>query len=166
MNDQQIIAQWLRDLAASGPLTASRVVEAARDPESPAHDRFEWDDARAAHEHRLATARKLIVSVRYLPAQARQPIPYFLHVPSKQGEGEYVPSAVLVLQPERWELARQEVLRQLDAARENLAELDEVLRLKGLSPAPPTIARQLTSARESLAAMTPRKQRRRVAVTG
>lgn len=40
------------------------IVLEATDPMHPLHDRFEWDDAKAAHEHRIEQARALIRSVR------------------------------------------------------------------------------------------------------
>jgi hypothetical protein len=43
-----------------GVLIPQEVVEAARARASPLHDCFEWDDSRAAHEHRLNQARQLI----------------------------------------------------------------------------------------------------------
>ena len=48
-----------------GAVTASLVVEAARDPEHAWHDRFEWNDEAAAARWRLTQARQLIRSVRY-----------------------------------------------------------------------------------------------------
>lgn len=45
-----------------GRLTAAEVVQHARDPASPLHHLFEWDDEKAAHEHRLDQARALIRS--------------------------------------------------------------------------------------------------------
>ena len=47
-----------------GRVTPEIVVEAARDPASPLHSAFTWDDAQAAHEHRLAQARVLLRRVR------------------------------------------------------------------------------------------------------
>lgn len=58
---QQLIA--MAD-AAGGVIAPEAVVEAARDPASPLHGAFDWDDASAAHEHRIETARKLIRSVK------------------------------------------------------------------------------------------------------
>ena len=60
----------LRELEREGDglLPAERVVEDARNPESPLHgvEGFLWDDdAAAAQEHRLEIARRLIRSVRY-----------------------------------------------------------------------------------------------------
>lgn len=52
-------------LASGGVLTPSEVVSKAEDPDSPLHDLFEWDDAKAGHQYRLAQARKLIARVTY-----------------------------------------------------------------------------------------------------
>jgi hypothetical protein len=48
-----------------GKVTAALVVEAARDPEHPWHDRIDWNDDTAAERWRLTQARALIRSVRY-----------------------------------------------------------------------------------------------------
>ncbi len=47
-----------------GDLSAPLVVEEARDPASPIHDRFEWDDGVAAENYRLVQAAHLIRSVK------------------------------------------------------------------------------------------------------
>lgn len=47
-----------------GRLVPDMVIEDARDPSSPLHGEFEWDDARAAHAHRVSTALKLINGFR------------------------------------------------------------------------------------------------------
>jgi hypothetical protein len=47
-----------------GNVEPEEVVARARDPASPLHSHFEWDDAAAAHRDRLQTARRLIGSVR------------------------------------------------------------------------------------------------------
>ena len=39
------------------------VEEAARDPESPLHSLFEWDDGKAGYQWRIHTARRVIASV-------------------------------------------------------------------------------------------------------
>jgi hypothetical protein len=41
-------------------LTREAVVAAATPPGHPLHDQFEWDDAKAAHLHRLDQAQELI----------------------------------------------------------------------------------------------------------
>jgi len=47
-------------LTHDGVLRATDVVEHARNPETALHDRFEWDDTKAAWQHRLWQARELI----------------------------------------------------------------------------------------------------------
>lgn len=55
--------QRLIGLETDGRLTATDVVEDARGVKSPLHPLFEWDDEKAAHEHRLDQARALIREV-------------------------------------------------------------------------------------------------------
>ena len=47
-----------------GGLTPDLVLETARDPTSPLHQCFEWDDTVAAHRYRVDQARYLITSHR------------------------------------------------------------------------------------------------------
>lgn len=63
--DAQVIGEHLEALleGADGRLTPDVVVEDARDKNSPLHPNFEWDDKRAATEHRRETARRLIGSL-------------------------------------------------------------------------------------------------------
>ena len=67
MEKQREIAEILQALsdANNGKLTPEQVLQAAKDPESPLHDQFVWDDQKAAHKQRLDTARHLIRSVKY-----------------------------------------------------------------------------------------------------
>ena len=44
---------------------AHRIVDEAASPMSPIHDAFEWDDSKAAEEHRLWQARKLVGSLQF-----------------------------------------------------------------------------------------------------
>lgn len=48
----------------AGELTPEAVEAKARNPRSPLHGYFEWDDTRAAHLYRLEQARQLIRTVR------------------------------------------------------------------------------------------------------
>lgn len=68
MNRKQL--KKMRDKLAQieerdGRLTPAAVVEEAKSPRSVLHRMFEWDDAKAAYQHRLDQARTLIASVRY-----------------------------------------------------------------------------------------------------
>lgn len=55
-----------------GDLTPPLVVEAAADPESPLHARFDWDDKVAGPRWRLEQAAALIRSVRIVYAEDTQ----------------------------------------------------------------------------------------------
>lgn len=46
-----------------GKITAKAVVEAATDEDAPLHPAFEWDDSKAAQEHREHQARQMISSL-------------------------------------------------------------------------------------------------------
>jgi len=60
------VAKLIRQLYRQhgGTLHPADIVEAARDPASPLHRMFNWDDSTAADEYRLWQARKLIARVR------------------------------------------------------------------------------------------------------
>ena len=59
------IANALKQLEdRKGRLLARDVLDAARDPSSPLHGCFEWDDGRAAEAYRLEQARELIRSIQ------------------------------------------------------------------------------------------------------
>jgi hypothetical protein len=49
----------------TGKLSPIAVIEAAREPDSPLHGYFEWDDSKAAEQYRLDQARCLIRSVQF-----------------------------------------------------------------------------------------------------
>jgi len=57
--DAQKVGEAIAEIAArhGGQLTEQGILEAAKDPSSPLHDYFEWDDKKAAAEwrkHQLA----------------------------------------------------------------------------------------------------------------
>ena len=73
-----------------GRITPEMVVDAARDPNSPLHSAFTWDDAQAAHEHRLAQARVLLRRVRVEVETGTRLIrvPYFTRDPEAAPQGQ------------------------------------------------------------------------------
>lgn len=62
-NNQVALALAAIAAANGGKITPDQVVAAAQDPASPLHECFEWDDEKAAVEHRRDQARALIRSV-------------------------------------------------------------------------------------------------------
>lgn len=63
-HDEHSLAELSR-LSSENLLDAENVVLAAKDPESPLHDYFEWDDSKAAHTYRLVQARRIIRTVQF-----------------------------------------------------------------------------------------------------
>ncbi len=61
--DDPVLAE-LEALADGDKLDDESVVARATDPDSALHGEFDWDDASAAHQHRLQQARSLIGSYR------------------------------------------------------------------------------------------------------
>lgn len=113
---------------AGGELVPEAVVEDARDPASPLHSLFEWDDAEAAHQHRLSQARAMIraVVVRYRaePEDGPRSIVAFVNV--KEGDRQYYTSvAAAMSDPGRRAIVLRQAWEDFQALRkryQNLAE--------------------------------------------
>jgi len=84
--DPQKIGQALAKIATDGGgrLTPPAVVEAARNPRSPLHRHFEWDDAKAAEAYRLDQARAIIGVIR-IEEDDKEPARAFLSVKDPDG---------------------------------------------------------------------------------
>ena len=118
-----------------GLLRASDVVEEARNPESPLHSSFNWDDTAAAHQWRLQQARQLIrVVVEMLPYNEPQyeVRAYVSLTPDRvQDNGGYrVMTEVLASPPERQQMLADALdeLNRLKVRYHQLSELDSVFR--------------------------------------
>ena len=100
-------------LGNGGALTPAAVVDAARDPTSPLHASFEWDNTEAAHQYRLDQARTLIRSVRIDVRinHVRVAAVAYVHDPDSKEAG-YVPTISLRSDRDRSERALEaELLR-------------------------------------------------------
>lgn len=87
-----VVIETLRSILQSNPehkLFPSAVVDAARDPESPLHQYFDWDDTTAAHEYRLSQARNLIASVEIISDTRRESTPVFVSLLVDRKKGGY-----------------------------------------------------------------------------
>jgi hypothetical protein len=115
-----------------GQLRPEGVVEAARDPGSPLHDCFEWDDTRAGEKFRRIQASALIRSIRVLVVQedadtgeqVKEPVRYFLNViPEASDSRAYLPRTVVASTPSLFNQALNDCISYLRAAESRLAEL-------------------------------------------
>lgn len=131
-----IIAAELKRLAAEhdGVLQPETVVAAASDPDSPLHAQFEWDDTKAAAEHRLWQARTLIrrVIVEYEKAPGeRAEHQLFVSITTdraKEGGGYRVLTDVLSDEDLRQQLLI-DARREMATFRSKFAKLTELAQV-------------------------------------
>ena len=85
MSSMLEVANVLRTLESeTGRLDPELVVDAARDPTSPLHPFFEWDDSEAARQHRIGQARQLIRRVRIDVTVHDVPLQVVRYVPDRE----------------------------------------------------------------------------------
>lgn len=132
-----------------GELTPELVVAEAADPNSPLHDRFEWDDAKAAAAHRIEQARALIRSVRvtYAPSPEgeERTVRAFVSVRSPENgkPRAYLPTETALADDAVRKLLLSELKRELKALERKYGHLEdyaEVLRLASESVAAAQLA--------------------------
>ena len=85
--DLRIIRQEMDRIRKQNPdglLLPNEMVESAREAASPLHRCFNWDDAAAAHQHRLSQARTLIreIEVTYPDDQGEVAVPKYVSLVS------------------------------------------------------------------------------------
>jgi hypothetical protein len=120
-------------LAARGPLTPDRVIDAAKDPRSPLHTWFTWDIKTAAQAYWREQARELIRSVEVTVLVEDRPVKvsYFVRDLRKEiADQGYMELDDLQKSPE-W--ARKHVQQELTAVIERLQRAEgyaAVLRIQ------------------------------------
>jgi hypothetical protein len=99
-----------------GVLTPEVVVDEARPPTAPLHDRFEWDDSTAAEAYRRDQAHQLIQSVKlpivYRPSDGKPvKVRAFQAVRTDQGN-VYKPTEEVIQDPFLTKLVLQNMQRE------------------------------------------------------
>jgi len=126
------VAKRLEQLEQDGRLKARDVVEDARDPDSPLHDCFEWDDSRAAERFRIVQARRLIRTVEYVKLGSKLLVPSVAYVrdpEAKAREGGYVRTVDLASDKDRARAAMRDELARVTSLLERTLRLAEALGL-------------------------------------
>lgn len=122
----------LVELESDGRITPDNVVDAARNPKSPLHDQFEWDDSAAAHGFRLEQARRLIRSITVVITheQSVLRVPTWVRDPAMGGsEQGYVSVLKLSTEPENAARAIASELARVDSCLERTERIASVLGL-------------------------------------
>ena len=104
----------------NGKMAAKDVVEAAKNPNNPLHNYFEWDDSEAANRHRLWQARNLInhltVVVKYNGSQKEHKA-FFSVNSTPTGEKmnkTYVTISKVLEEPQLREQVIKDALREIE----------------------------------------------------
>jgi hypothetical protein len=142
MSSNPDVIAALRGLERRGLLQPFDVVEAARDPGSPLHDSFEWNDSVAAERYRLEQARRLIRTVWETDTdlQTFNP-PIYVHDPDLDpGEQGYARIDRLATEEER---ARRAVVSEFGRALAMLHRAQTVSEMLGISTRVRRVIRQL-----------------------
>jgi hypothetical protein len=110
-----------------GELTPKDVVEDARNPNSPLHSFFEWDDSAAAEQYRLKQARGLIRSVVAIYTTPKEPArraKAFIHIP-EAGAEHYRSTPDALSTKKTRELVLQRAWREFQGWRQRYKDLKE-----------------------------------------
>lgn len=117
----------------AGRLTPEDAIEDARDPESPLHPHFTWDDSEAAKKQRLYEARMLIRSVRVTTVvnqTVMRTIAYIRDPAKASDEAGYVSVAVLRTDEDLARAALVEEFGRAAAAMRRALEVAKALSLE------------------------------------
>jgi hypothetical protein len=120
-----VVAELERIRVDHGALQSATIVEAASPEDAPLHPFFEWDDAAAAHAHRLDTARRLVRSIEVMRADL-PPVAMYVHYAAPDigtPEGGYERQDVILTRPDRYLSAIAETQRDMASIQRRLSEL-------------------------------------------
>lgn len=110
-----------------GKLTAEIVVEAVAAKQHPLHDLFEWDNAAAAHAHRLDRARYLMRTVYVLEETLHpEPIRTFVAIAQDDEMADYTPVADILSNPKLRRQLIADFAAELQSWLERTAHLPEL----------------------------------------
>ena len=112
-----------------GELTPEDILDDAKNPNSPLHSFFEWNDGEAAHQHRLQQARGLIRSVVaiYTREDEGQPavrVKAYVHVPDRE-QPHYREMSHAMSRKETRKMVLQRAWSELQSWRKRYADLKE-----------------------------------------
>lgn len=127
--DPKAVGERLEELRQEfkGELTPEDVLKDAKGHNSPLHSFFEWDDSRAAQEHRLAQARRLIrsvVAVYVAPDKPARRMNAFVHI-REPGAEHYRDTAAAMERVDTRKMVLGQAWRELQAWRIRYRDLKE-----------------------------------------
>jgi hypothetical protein len=117
-----------------GILKPQVVVDAARDPSSPLHDRFTWDDSVAAEKYRLEEARNLIrLVIEVIPNTDNKPHNVYVSLSQDAAKGGGYRTMVSVLSAaESRAILLEDARREMESFEQKYRTLQEFAVMKKL----------------------------------
>lgn len=86
-DEEKAVLDEIAQADEDNQLKPEAVVAAARDPESPLHRKFEWNDEKAAIQHRLNQARSLIRAYVTIVPNIPRPVRAYISTPFDRNNG-------------------------------------------------------------------------------
>ena len=138
ISESEMVKTALADIAAKngGYLRPELVVEAAKNPSNPLHNRFEWDDTEAARYYRNMQAGQLIrwIKVVIVRQETESKVVQFTTTRQYQSleedrgseAGSYQPIDVIMSDQDKKTKLLSQVLRELQAYRKRYSEIAEL----------------------------------------
>ena len=113
-------------------LNPKAVVEFARNPKTKLHSKFEWDDTKAAHEHRLEQARRVIrleFQVIEVAGEKREEKMFFSIIEDRHVSGGYRLVDDIMKESDLREKLINQVLSELIRIKNKYKELHELAKI-------------------------------------
>lgn len=122
----EVAGERLRQLLQThGRLTAPIVLDDSRPADAPLHPEFEWDDWKAAEQHRLEQARHIMQALVLVDTEVSdKPIRAFVVVSDEEGN-TYQDIAVAMADPEMRGQVLQRAMRELEVWGERYQQYEE-----------------------------------------
>lgn len=127
--DPQVVGKHLMALAQRlgrpfDAFTPDDVIEDARDPSSPLHSLFQWDNMLAAEQYRRVQARLILGGIRFRVEQAAAPTTIAFVNVRLEGQGRaYVPTTLAMRNTELARQVRADALHGLQGWQRRYREL-------------------------------------------
>lgn len=106
---------------------ASDILDSARDPDSPLHGCFDWDDEVAAEKYRKSTARQILrsIAIVIVRGEVRETLYAYVHIRDAEGP-RYVAAKNLVGNDELRSRAIAEICNLLDGIKKRLQQIMDI----------------------------------------
>jgi len=120
---EEVVGLWHRD----GKIVTEEFLKLGESPSSETHAAYTWDDAKAAHEHRLNQARALLRSILVIKRPDTEPEPLVVNVRGRVVQESYYQLVqCAVRNVDEWTMVLREYTARVNQAMAALRELQRI----------------------------------------